>query len=82
MEFYFYLCKNKGPEMDKVINFMRTEALTLIGVAVGALGGFLYWRFVGCIGGGCPITSSPLFSSVWGALIGGLLLNMFKKKKK
>lgn len=61
-------------------NFLCNHKLTLIGVVVGALGGFLYWNFVGCSGGSCPITSSPILSTVWGALIGGLLLSSFKKK--
>ncbi|WP_394335436.1 hypothetical protein [Massilibacteroides vaginae] len=42
----------------------------LIGLAVGAIGGFLYWRLIGCSSGTCPITSSPIISSVWGALLG------------
>jgi hypothetical protein len=57
-------------------------AITLIGVAVGAIGGFLYWKFVGCSSGTCPITSNPLHSSLYGALMGGLLFNMYKKKDK
>lgn len=51
----------------------------LIGLAVGAIGGFLYWRLIGCSSGTCPITSSPIISSVWGALLGGLVLSSFKK---
>lgn len=54
----------------------------LIGIAVGLLGGFVYWRFVGCNSGSCPITSSPFYSSIWGGLIGGLLLGSFKKEEK
>lgn len=56
--------------------------LAALGVAVGALGGYLYWRFVGCSSGSCPITSSPTMSTIWGALMGGLLFDMFKKKEK
>lgn len=46
---------------------------TLLGAALGALGGYLYWYFVGCADGTCPITSSPLNSTLWGAVMGGLL---------
>jgi len=56
--------------------------LTLPGVVIGALGGYLYWRYVGCESGSCPITSSPLLSSLWGAIMGGLLFSMFKIEKK
>lgn len=55
--------------------------LTIAGVVIGAIGGFLYWRFVGCSTGTCPITSSPVNSSIWGAVMGGLLLSMFRKEE-
>jgi hypothetical protein len=31
----------------------------LIGAVAGAFAGFLYWEFIGCNGGTCPITASP-----------------------
>lgn len=62
--------------------FFRRYGLTLIGVVLGALGGFLYWRFVGCASGTCPITSSPVYTSLWGAAMGGLLLSMFTSGNK
>lgn len=43
----------------------------------GMVGGYLYWRYVGCTTGTCPITSSPVNSSIWGAAMGGLLLSSF-----
>jgi len=43
------------------------------GIALGALLGFLYFRFVGCRTGACPITSNPFASIVFGALLGGLM---------
>lgn len=39
----------------------------------GALSGYLYYRFVGCRSGACPITSSPIVSSLYGAMMGFLL---------
>lgn len=51
----------------------------MIGGAIGAIGGFLYWYFIGCTSGACPISSSPVISTIWGALIGGLLFSAFKK---
>ena len=41
--------------------------LPVTGILLGALGGYLYWRFVGCATGTCPITSSPFASTVWSA---------------
>jgi hypothetical protein len=42
-------------------------------VAGGALVGFLYWRFVGCASGACPLTSNPYIATAYGGLIGLLL---------
>jgi hypothetical protein len=41
-----------------------------IAVFTGGLGGFLYYYFVGCASGTCPITSNPYISIIWGGLIG------------
>lgn len=65
-----------------VNKFLKRYWLTLLGVAVGAIGGYLYWLFIGCSSGSCPITSSPTISSLWGAAMGGLLFDMFKKRRK
>lgn len=37
---------------------------------VGATGGYLYYAYVGCITGSCPITSNPYISTAYGAMIG------------
>ncbi|MDH6311940.1 hypothetical protein M2137_000703 [Parabacteroides sp. PFB2-10] len=68
--------------MEKVTGLIKENKLMLIGLIVGAIGGFLYWRLIGCSGGSCPITSSPLMSTLWGAIMGGLLIGSFKKKKE
>lgn len=57
---------------------MKTKVLLLAGgTALGALGGFLYWKYVGCVNGTCAITSKPLNSTVYFAIMGLLLANMF-----
>lgn len=63
-------------------NLLKKYWLTLSGVALGVLGGYLYWRYIGCASGACPITSSPTYSSIWGGLLGGLLFNSFQKEQK
>jgi len=63
------------------MNFINTHKLTIIGVLAGAIGGYLYYHFVGCASGTCAITSKPLNSSLYGAFMGGLLFNIFKKEK-
>jgi len=55
-----------------------------IGVALGAIGGYAYYYFVGCASGTCAITSKPLNSTVYGMFMGGLLLDLghdLSKKK-
>ena len=46
---------------------------TLAFVVGGALLGFGYYQLVGCRTGACPITSSPVVSTLYGALLGYLL---------
>lgn len=45
----------------------------VLGIAAGALVGFLYYRFVGCSTGACPITSNPYTTMIFGALMGAML---------
>lgn len=52
-----------------------------MGVVVGAVGGYAYYYWIGCNSGSCPITSQPVNSTIYGAIMGGLFLNMFQKKK-
>lgn len=56
--------------------------LTIAGIGVGAVAGYLYYHFVGCVSGTCAITSKPLNSTLYGALMGGLFFNIFKKENK
>lgn len=44
--------------------------------------GFTYWYFIGCTSGSCAITSSPVNSSLYGALMGVLLINSFSGETK
>ena len=62
--------------------WIRKYGLTVLGIVLGMLGGYLYWRYVGCASGTCPITSSPYMSTLWGGMIGGLFLNMFQPLDK
>jgi len=65
-----------------MLNFLLKYKLQLIGALVGLLGGFLYYRFVGCNSGGCAITSNPWISTLYGGLMGYLVFDLFKKKPK
>ena len=52
---------------------MHLKVLT--GVVIGGLLGFLYYKFIGCSTGTCPITSKPLNSILYGAAMGFLITN-------
>lgn len=62
------------------MNFTSRHKLIFLGVAVGAAVGYLYYHFVGCTSGTCAITSKPVNSTLYGAMVGGLFLNLFKKE--
>lgn len=49
------------------------------GALLGAVTGYAYWYYVGCMSGSCSITSSPINSSLYGAAMGGLFMSIFDK---
>lgn len=61
--------------------FFQKYKRDLIGITLGAVVGFLYWKFVGCSSGTCMITSKPINSTLYGALMGFLVAGIFKKDK-
>jgi phage shock protein E len=62
------------------MEFITRNKIILIGIIAGAIGGYLYYHFVGCTNGTCAITSKPFHSTLYGAMMGGLLFGSFKKK--
>ena len=69
--------------MNKIINLTKKNWPYFAGGILGSAGGYLYWYYIGCSSGTCPITSSPVISTIWGALMGGLLFGIiFYKHKK
>ncbi len=48
---------------------------------LGALAGYLYYHFVGCVTGSCAITSKPWASTIVGAIIGTSFMNRKQNKK-
>lgn len=53
----------------------------LLPVAIGALGGFLYYNYIGCVTGTCAITSNPWLSTGYGALIGAVFTSWKPNEK-
>ncbi len=64
-----------------MLPFIQKYKLTLIGIALGAVAGYAYYYFVGCNSGTCAITSKPLNSTIYGALMGALVFSSFKKEE-
>jgi phage shock protein E len=63
--------------------WLLNNKLTIFGVFFGAIGGYLYYYFVGCASGGtCAITSSPINSTLYFSMMGGLILSIFKSDSK
>jgi ABC-type branched-subunit amino acid transport system permease subunit len=50
----------------------------VIGAAVGGIVGYLYYRFIGCRSGACFITGNPYLSTIYWAVLGGLVANLVK----
>ncbi|MCT4624063.1 MAG: DUF6132 family protein [Schleiferiaceae bacterium] len=64
-----------------MLDLVLRYKLLLIGITLGAIGGYAYYYFIGCNSGQCAITSSPVNSTLYGMVLGGLSFDMFKKKK-
>jgi hypothetical protein len=62
--------------------WFKYNNLYFIGAVIGAVAGFMYWNYIGCSTGTCAITSKPLNSTLYGALMGSLLFSLFKREKK
>ncbi|MFC2108983.1 DUF6132 family protein [Bacteroidota bacterium] len=65
-----------------MLAFFIKYKLIIIGIALGAIAGYAYYSFIGCNSGTCAITSRPVNSTLYGAVLGGLLLDMFRKGNK
>ena len=63
-------------------DFLLKHWLKFAGVATGLLGGWLYYFYVGCVSGTCPITSNPYKMMLYGAVMGYLLFDIFSKDTK
>jgi hypothetical protein len=73
----------------KLNKLIREKQLAFIFLVLGGIGGFLYWKYVGCLSGTCAIKSVWYWSTLWGAAVGYLvgdfindILTRIKKKKE
>lgn len=54
---------------------LKKYGLPALGALLGAVAGYIYWYYWGCEDG-CTIRSVWWRMSLWGAVMGGLLLSM------
>ncbi len=57
----------------------KKKLLRLIGIILGGIAGYVYYIEVACKSGSCPLTSNPWISTIWAAVIGYLIADMFNK---
>ena len=58
----------------------RLYVRPMIGAVIGAILGYAYYYFIGCSSGSCAISSNPLHSTLYFALLGVILLWEIPKK--
>jgi hypothetical protein len=63
---------------------MKKFLIPLFGIVIGGISGYLYWQQIGCSSGTCMITSKPINSTIYGAVMGylvfGLIEDLIKKR--
>ena len=66
--------------------FFKKYLPEIIGTILGAVGGFLYWKYVGCQSGTCAIKSNWYLMVPWAAVLGflagSLVKDIIRKRKK
>lgn len=66
-----------------MLNGLSTKwKIAIVGALIGGVGGYLYYYFIGCTSGSCSITSSPVNSTIYGMLLGGLASDMLPTASK
>ncbi len=67
-------------------DFVRKYIPEIAGTLLGIIGGFLYWKYVGCQSGTCAIKSNWYLMVPWGGVLGylagSLVSDILKKRKK
>ena len=60
--------------------WLINNRIILTGMILGALAGYFYYRFIGCSGGTCLISSKPVNSTLYFAAMGAIFFSLFKKE--
>jgi hypothetical protein len=68
-----------------MIDFYKKHKFGIFLIVPGIIAGYFYWKYVGCVSGTCPITSSWTSMVLLGALLGfffGDSIDDFQRKRK
>jgi TctA family transporter len=61
--------------------WLINNKIILTGMVLGALAGYFYYRFIGCSAGTCLISSKPVNSTLYFAVMVAFFFSLFKKEK-
>lgn len=62
------------------MNWIRKKKITIIITFAGAIAGYFYWKYVGCVSGSCAITSVWWRATIYGAIMGWFLGDLLNDK--
>ena len=80
---YIILAQNLKTDTKFIImNVIKKYKLHIIFTGIGTILGFIYWRYVGCNSGSCPLTSVWYNSSIYGGILGLLSGSILKDELK
>ena len=54
------------------MGFILKNKWIIAGVILGAIIGYAYYFYIGCLSGACVISSKPVVSTLYFAVLGGL----------
>lgn len=63
--------KNGEYFKQKVLSIITSRII--LGASIGAVIGWLYWEFIGCNGGSCPITNTSYKTIILFTFMGGFM---------
>jgi len=67
--------------MTKILNIIRKSWIYITGAILGGTTGYLYWYFIGCANGTCPLKASPTPSIILGLAIGIYISVLINRRK-